>query len=342
MDNNSAIEIIYHLEARKEMLDNRFRSAENSIIGRDNSFLPFITNRSGAISERKLNSFINELMNGLFKSGKAGVITRPRFIEMCECFLYCTIQGIGEYNERYRYAERGACFFSDIVDIAKHSNNLIFLHKDLLQKYEFETAGIDEADDYFDAKFENELQWGGFFRYCDAAYYILTGKSITYAFTNEDYDKLWNEREREYAEAYGFDSVEEFHKWQEEAQEAEKELDIPENPVDSEYKSFTEEEEYLSSTAALRKEKNEAFRKRVPCPEKFAEKYLRFRELFFEFDLYYQVKLFDYAELMVDFFLYNNDMSSLSEDECFAMLCYRTNKMYANVKNDRARSVSKA
>lgn len=339
---NSAIDRIYHLEARKEMLDNRFRSAENSIIGRDNSFLPFITNRSGVISERKLNSFIKELMNGIFESGKTGVISLPEFREMCECFLYCTIQGIGEYNERYRYAERRPCFFSDIVNIAKHSNNLIFLQKELLQKYEFETAGIDEADDYFDAKFENELQWGGFFRYCDAACYILTGKSITSAFTKEEYDKLWNEREQEYAEVYGFDSVEEFHKLEKEAEEAEKELDFLNNPEESEYESFEETDEYFKRNAAIRKEKNNEWRKTVLNPAKFAEKYLRFRELFFEFDLYYQVKLFDYAELMVDLFLYNNDMSSLSEDECFAMLCYRTNKMYANVKNDRARSVSKA
>lgn len=169
MDNNSAIERIYHLEARKEMLDNRFRSAENSIIGRDNSFLPVITNKAGEVSERKLKSFINELMKGIFMSGKAGIITRPKFIEMCECFLYCAIQGIAEYNEQNRYAEKAACCFSDIVNIAKHSNNLIFLQKELLQRYEFETAGIDETEDLRGANFENELQWGGFFRCCDVA-----------------------------------------------------------------------------------------------------------------------------------------------------------------------------
>lgn len=337
MGKRPSVGAVQHLEARQEMLKNQLDDMENRIYGRNNSFLPFITNKNGSISERKLNNFIKSLINGVYKSGMHDFITNEKFKELCECFLYCAVQGIAEYDEKERYIVRSACCFYDIVNIARHKNNLLFGEENTLHKYEFETAWYDEAEDDFIPAFINEFQWGGFLRYSDIAFRILTDKSITDTFTKEEYRRLHDAFMLEEARNFGFDTAEEHQKWVQGCEELEKDLDFLNQPQYEEYEWDFCRDEVTAELSEKRKCKNDEWRKNVSSPEEFVKKYLRFRELFFELDLYYRYNLFEYAEFMVDLFLYNNGLSSISEDESFAMIYYRTNKLCASVKHEAAR-----
>ena len=116
-------------KARKYMLEKQLDEMKNRITGRNNSFYPYIADRTGKVSERKLARFIKELLDGAQKYGRQHTLLeiKGELRELCECFLYCAIQGIGIYNEGEKYAERSACFFSDLTDIAKHKNNLFLM-----------------------------------------------------------------------------------------------------------------------------------------------------------------------------------------------------------------------
>lgn len=56
-------------KARKRMLEKQLDEMKNRISGRS-SFYPYITDRSGKLSERKLAQFINELLDGPQKYGR--------------------------------------------------------------------------------------------------------------------------------------------------------------------------------------------------------------------------------------------------------------------------------
>lgn len=332
MRNKTRATAFQHLEARQDMLSRQFYDINNRITGRDNNFLMFITNKDGKVSEGKLDNFIQELLNSVFDTKIYGIITNVEFKELCECFLYCTIQGIVEYDEKNRCVERLSCNFSDIVDMARHKNNLLFSEVNTLHKYEYETAQSDEADEDFDVKFINELQWGGFFRCGDVAYRILTGRSITVTFTNEEYITLYDADMLKTAQAYGFDTVEEYLEWDEEMTDAEKDFDFLQNPEG--VQCMSKSKKYTNEIIELRKRKNDEWRRMVVSLEQFIEKYLRFRELFFKLDMYYRYNLFEYVEFMVDMFLYNHNLSMLSNDESFAMIYYRTNKLSAAIQHE--------
>ncbi|MGN0553766.1 MAG: hypothetical protein ACI4I1_10300, partial [Oscillospiraceae bacterium] len=80
-------------KARKRMLEKQLDEMKNRISGRSSSFYPYITDRSGRISERKLTQFINELLDGPQKYGREYTLfdlkRSSELRELCECFLYC-------------------------------------------------------------------------------------------------------------------------------------------------------------------------------------------------------------------------------------------------------------
>lgn len=329
------------LKARRYMLENQLCEIKNRITGRNTGFYPFITDRSGKISERKLSHFINELLDGPQKYGRHnmwfGFNGFPELRELCECFLYCAIQGIAVYNEGEKYAVRPARFFSDITDIAMHKNNLFLTDINTLHKYEFDSAvydGLRGESIYF-----TEFNEGGFFRNSDMAYYILTGNHIVSTFPADEYKQLSGAYEFERAKEQGFDSAEDYGRAMNKAENELQNADIDKLLDDIEYVPYDKSDMELIE---LQERKNEEWKKTVVCPEKFAEKYLRFRELYFKLGMFYRYHLFEEIELMVDVFLYEHKLSAFSEEDIFAMIYYRTDKLSASMERSAAKEVNES
>ncbi len=327
-----------HFDARQEMFETYIDDMKNEVFGRNQSILPYITNKNEKVSERKLNKLVQEIMESLFESGMYGIITDSKFKELCECFLYCTINGIAEYNEFDRRVDRPVSFFKDIVEMARHKNNLKYVEKSSLLSGEYETERLVSLYDAGVAKFTSELQQGGFFRSCDIAYSILTSKSIVSTFSEKEYNDLYQAERLEIAQAHGFDTVEEYEKFVSEEYEN---IDYPEQSVCDDYNDlddlYSECTDAEHQNTEIRKQKNGKWRNTVSSPEKFIDKYLRFRELFFECSTYYRYMLFEYIEYMVDLFLYNKGLSALSDDKLFSMIYFKTGNLCKNIKNEISR-----
>lgn len=324
---------IGRFDAKQELMEEKLDVLRDTIMGRDNSFLPFITDENGKVTEERMETFVKELSDGVFKSKMYGVITNKKFIEMCECFLYCTLQGIAEYDDECRRVERANSTFSDIVKIARHKNNLLFNDRETIQKYEFDT-NYHDASEWDMMVVMNQFQHGGFLRCSDIAYRLLTGKGITSTFSEEDYNRYYDADELERAQIYGFDTVEEYRQWDAEGDEFENSdeymrwvIEDNEN-MDPRQKELNEmQAELWESERALSEQLNAEWCSTVVSPEKFAEKYLRYRELFFEMDMEYKYHLFEYIEFMVDYFLYTHDMSALSDNKNAASTDHRIEKL---------------
>lgn len=323
---------IERFDAGQELMEEKFDVLRDEVMGRNNSFLPFITDENGRVTEEKLELLIDELADKVFTSKMYGVITDKKFIEACKCFLYCALQGIARYDEERRRILGINSTFGDIVRIACHKNNLIFIDREKVQKYEFDTQSSDSSD--IRVQFINEFQWGGFLRYSDIAYRILTGKDIPSTFAKEDYNRYYDADELERAQIYGFETVEEYRRWDAEGDEFEKSdeyiswiAEDNEN-ADPRQKELNEmQAELWKNERVLSEQLNAEWRSTVVSPEKFAEKYLRYRELFFEMDIYDKYHLFEYIGFMVDYFLYTHDMSALSDNKNAAMTDHRIEKL---------------
>lgn len=338
MNERYVADTIHHMKARRTMLENRLHEMNNRILGRDNSFLPFISNKSGKVSERKIAIFINELMNGVLDRYE-----HEKYKEMCRCFLYCTIKGIAEYNECEKYPVRNACYFSDIADMAQHKNNLHLTDMDTLYDYEYRASMYDSVPG--ERTYWSEFNDGGFFRNSDLAFLLLTGKHIVSSFLEEKYREISHAIELENAKANGFDTVEEYQEYLGRSSlsimEESDRLSSEELPEDTDYVSIDDWEENNTDTITKQTEKIKEWVQSFSSPDTFVQKYLRFRELFFELGMYYRCHLFEDILLMTDVFLYEHGLSCLSENDSFAMIYYRTSKLCAAVKHEAVRRVNR-
>ncbi len=70
MPNENRTSDIQLHKARKYMLEKQLNEMKNRITGRNNSFYPYIADRTGKVSERRLAKFINELLGGAQKYGR--------------------------------------------------------------------------------------------------------------------------------------------------------------------------------------------------------------------------------------------------------------------------------
>lgn len=323
---------MYKLKARQSMLEKQFRDIRNRALGRDASFLPFVSDTDGRLSEVRLADFIDELVSGVVSGPDGG-----SYREMCECFLYCAVRGISEYNEQDKYPVRNAETFTDIVDIALHSNNLHLTDMETLADYEYAASMHDCIPG--GNTFWNEFNDGGFFRSCDLAFCLLTGRDITATLPHERYISAVERYELAEAKIYGFDTVEEYHDYMEKTAEGtqeELEINSEELPPDSEYASTDDWEENDAEIIEIQNEKRKEWVNAFGSPESFVQKYLRFRELFFNVDIYHRCRLFSDVELMADYFLYSHGMSCLSDSGEFAGIYYRINRLASNMSGAKA------
>ena len=162
---------------------------------------------------------------------------------------------------------------------------------------------------------------------------------IPSTFSKEDYSRYYDADELERAQIYGFDTVEEYRQWDAEGDEFENSdeymrwvIEDNEN-MNPRQKELNEmQAELWESERALSEQLNAEWCSTVVSPEKFAEKYLRYRDLFFEMDIDYKYRLFEYIELIVDYFLYLHDMSALSSNKNAAMTDHRIEKLCTVVR----------
>lgn len=316
--------------AAQELMEERIITLRNTIMGRNNSFLTFITDKNGRVTNEKLELFIKELSDSVFRSEMKGITRKPEFIEACECFLYCTMQGIAEYDSRNGYVIRGSSEFSDIVSIARHKNNLLFSHKDFVQESEYDTE-IDDNPWIRSKGFFNQFQQGGFFRNCDIAFCLLTGKNITSTFDEKDIQRYCYKFELAQARMNGFDTIEAYDAWLAEIEELEKSDEV-QNISDECSEADTEWDGFPEHRQAYSKSINDEWCSNVVSPEKYVERYLRYRELFFRMDTEHKENLFEYIEFIVDYFLCNHGMSALSDYSNAAMTDHRIEKLCTVVK----------
>lgn len=326
---------------RKRMLNDQLEKLKNRMTGRDNSFYPFITNRSGEISERKLEAFIKELTDKPMEYTNsnsfylASCEAPKSYKRLCKCFLYCAIQGISDYNSEYFYPERTASLFSDIVKLAEYENNTYFKNEEMLFEDEIENS-MCEGKYIYSQQLENSL-----FHYCNALYSLLTGKSITEIIPSEVLSRYLDTK----AQEQGFASAEEYEiacqediGCQEENWEAWLEYfeSLDENEraeIEEQIEARTKWENEIDEQHYNGKKKFiENYMKTIVSPEKYVKNYLDFRNLFFALSEYKRKYFFDDIILMVDVFLYEHGLSPMTNDELYAEFDDHTDRLYAMMK----------
>lgn len=327
---------------RRRMLNDQLEKLKNRMTGRDNSFYPFITNRSGEISERKLDAFIKELTDKPMEYTNSNSFYLSRYDakrsykKLCKCFLYCAIQGISDYNSEYFYPERTASLFSDIVKLAEYENNTYFKNEEMLFEDEIENS-MCEGKYIYSQQLENSL-----FHYCDVLYSLLTEKSITEIFPKGLYSEMLNRHLDIKAKEQGFASAEEYENAYLD------ETDYEEDDLSEYFESLDENEraEIEEEMEAYSKWEDEMYEKRhngieifrenylktVVSPEKYIKNYLDFRKLFFALSEYKRKYVFYDIVLMVDVFLYEHGLSPMTNDELYAEFDDHTDRLYAMMK----------
>lgn len=327
--------------ARKRMLDDQLEKLKNRMTGRDNSFYPFITNRSGEISERKLDAFIKELTDKPMEYTNSNSFYLSRYDakrsykKLCKCFLYCAIQGISDYNSEYFYPERTASLFSDIVKLAEYENNTYFKNEEMLFEDEIENS-MCEGKYIYSQQLENSL-----FHYCDTLYSFLTGKNIAEIIPSE----VWIRFHDMKAQEQGFASAEEYEiacqddidcqegNWEawleylESLDEKERARIEAEIEAQTKWENEIDEQHYNGNNKFI-----ENYLKTVVSPEKYVKNYLDFRKLFFALSEYKRKCFFDDIVLMVDVFLYEHGLSPMTNDELYAEFDDHTDRLYAMMK----------
>lgn len=326
---------------RRRMLNDQLEKLKNRMTGRDNSFYPFITNRSGEISERKLEAFIKELTDKPMEYTNSNSFYLSRYDakrsykKLCKCFLYCAIQGISDYNSEYFYPERTASLFSDIVKLAEYENNTYFKNEEMLFEEEFENS-LCEGEYIYSQELENSL-----FHYCDVLYSFLTGNNFAENIPLEVWRRCFDTK----AQEEGFASAEEYENACQEdidCQEGNWEawleyfesLDEKERArieAETETSLKWEEEMYEKRHNGIEKFR-ENYLKTVISPEKYIKNYLDFRKLFFALSEYKRKCFFDDIVLMVDVFLYEHGLSPMTNDELYAEFDDHTDRLYAMMK----------
>ena len=319
------------MDFRRKEFDKQLKEINDIVTGRNTALSAYICDENGNASDERIDRLISELIEGLINYRQPCSLSEETR-ELYECFLYCTIQGVAymKYVDLLPYTVvRQVDTFSDILDILFHS----FTYKERRELLYIEQLGYP-------------VDWGdtGFFRSCNIAYWILTGKNITNAFTDDETEianDIWENIQKERAEERlaAYENSDDDDEEEDYFKKAERrELDQKPPMTDEEMQEFLngsyyeyvptdDEEELLAKAEASQEEWKNA----VVSPEKFIAKYLRFRELFFEIKHF---EMRDDIEKMIDIFLYEQGLSAFSLGERYVMIPYRIERFCGTLKSE--------
>lgn len=293
--------------------------------GRSTPLAHYTTDKSGKISERKVQMLINRIMECYEREYIERSPSLEKWHQDCKefykCFLYCAIRGFTakiplEFNETQT--------FGDIIRIATNTD--------------FQAKHILEQE--FSSKTSVYPDCAGFFGSMCYAYKLLTGKDISDEFTAaqralipeaiDEYEDMiqqnsdWEEEYRT-REDGTFMTDEEF----EEALKAEtpEYEDIPYSPEDQE---LIEEQDNLKKTAEAAKDK---WISGLTDPDKFIRCYKRARKLCFKYGG--SLDIADDVTKMIDCFLCINGASDLCDKETAVDTIYYIRRAAENIENSR-------
>ncbi len=338
------------LRFRKEDLEKKLEDIKNTVNGRELNFFEFMEEKFGAVTDRNLELLIEELLECLIHykavDGFGGDWNKVSDLqqEFYECFLYCTMQGAAWVKD-FDTMLQIACFdvahtFADIVNMAKDPNTISTKTHEVLLNNEFRCDDFGIVED-------------GFFGMCNECYQLITGKKIIHTYTLEEQNKMeavlqeelnefvdsYMESQTELAQERGFQNLEEMEAY-DEAQDLKEAREAGFDNVQDYYNQLSEESmteadyKYQEDMQAWQEElfqKQQNWLHGLLNPQKFVERYLRYRELYFQVEFQ---KLPTDIENMVDAYLYEQGISAFSLGEDYGMLSYRLERMQNTLRNE--------
>ncbi|MGN0649731.1 MAG: hypothetical protein ACI4KM_04780 [Oscillospiraceae bacterium] len=293
--------------------------------GRSTPLADFITDKSGNVSEKKIQTLINRLME-CYNEEQVSFV--PKFEkekkgckEFYRCFLYCAIKG---FSAEIQLEFRKTQTFGDIIRMAAGTKTNV---ADILEN-EFSFIHLAFPD------------CSGFFGNMCYAYKLITGKNIFDDFSAEQ-------------RAVIKDSIQKYEKYQRENHEWEKSYRTREDGTymtDEEYKEMLdleaqacsdfqytpEDQKLIDEEDKLKKEAKDAqseWLNSFKNAEKFIRCYKRARELYFK----YSASLNPEQEItdMIDCFLCINGLSDLSDEDTAVKAIYRVRRAQEAIEHSR-------
>lgn len=283
---------ISNLDFRKRKTKEKIKELESFFTGRQSSILPWIQDKPGIYSEKKLQAFIRELSDSLeryrqYENKDADYKMKRKEKDFYEAYLYCTIRGI--VNSRWgASAWVASCrTFEDIINMAVDPETMrIHIPEEL----------------YYEELYEPVT--GGFFGYMDETYKLLTGVDIAESITGVEKDRVY----QLYPQALDIERELEKRKALEDDLSEEERQEILED---------YEEVQHSQEVAAYILEIEENRKKWVQGfgdSALFCKYYKKYRKLYFEVERY---RFVSDIEHMIDIFLMEQKISSFGSEDKF-------------------------
>lgn len=321
---------ISDISLRKELLEEELAKIRDTVNGRGELYLPYITEENGEITDEKTDRLIDELMDALKHYKKLKPYShRPLTEEMEElyrCFLYCTIQGVA-WSDNFCFGFflfgefEPARAFADIVNMAKDPETTAFGRRDDLL---FQENGLEH---WYSLR-------GGFFGFGDTVYQMVTGEEIYGTYSEEEKIRVdeWKRAEEirekkindelalEEARREGFATADEYFDYY--AAMEDYMLD------DEDWDDILREEEVRQEEV---RQKEIALVKRMSNPDRYIRQYLRYRDLYFETE---HDELPADIEHMVDIWLYERGLSAFSLGEAYGLVSHKVKQFPGMLKSE--------
>lgn len=292
--------------------------------GRATPLSRYITDKSGNVSERKIQMLVNRIMecyeNEYVKRSDALKKSHRDCKEFYNCFLYCTIRGFTAYIPLEFYETQT---FGDIIRMAKSTDTTV---KDMLDlEFSFKSSAYPQCR--------------GFFGVMCYAYKLLTGNNIADEFTGEQRAIISDTiEEYEYYIQQSSDWEEEFRTrddgtfmTDEEFEEAlNADVQIDEIPYSPEDLKLIEKEDELKKAAA---EAQDKWLSGLTERDKFIRCYKRARELFFKYGE--SLEISSDITKMIDCFLCVNGLSDLCGRDRALDTIYHIRNARETIENSR-------
>lgn len=328
-----------NIKFRKKTLHDKLEQLEQMISGRDADITPYRKTKKGKYTETSVHHFLKEMMTALDDYIRAWEPDAENQIpqkwkECAECFLYCVIRVM---DSNLTWMEQWTSHFPKTTfdQILEFSKDLDMGNKRYYVLF---------AELYY-GKYEqmyDELDVKDFFWYCDWMYEELTGKEITDTISDALRKKVAHVYASEIEEKNRLDMVED------EIEEKNK-MDMLEDEINQEpeeeisddlcsdliFESLSEEEQKqiekdIEEAESYDKElqnRLEQWKKDFQNPEIFCERYLMFRELYFEGTLDMCGNFATLIEGMLDTYLYRKGLPGYADEDFFITAFTHLRKM---------------